>query len=63
MYVCVSSERRMDIIHNCERKLGKNMDEAFGCIKVNQIENGPYTWPVYKERLVKMSIYKKIKID
>lgn len=63
MYVClcVSCERRMYSIHNCEKKLGKDIDEAFGIIKVNQIEN--LTRLVYKERLVKMSICKKIKID
>lgn len=39
------------------------MHEAFGIIEVNGTENGPCIWPVYKESLVKMSIYSKIKID
>lgn len=61
--MCFSREERTDIVNNCEMKLGKAMDEAFGIIKVNGTENGPYIWPVYRERLVKMSVYKKIKID
>lgn len=61
--MCVSREERTDIVHNCEIKLGKDMHEAFGIIEVNGTENGPCIWPVYKESLVKMSIYSKIKID
>lgn len=61
--MCVFREERMDIVHNYEMKLRKNMDEVFGIITVNGTENGPFTWPVYKERFIKMSIYKKINID
>lgn len=55
--VCFSREERTDIVHHCEIKLGKDMHEAFDITEVNGTENGPCIWLVYKERLVKMSIY------